>query len=1101
MNRFDLSDKERRLLEKMLEADGVEASAGSIKPGDKEGEIPLSYAQERLWFMDQLMPESPFYNEISAFRTGMPVDRSAMERSINMIVRRHQVLRTSFQSREGRPYQKILPRLEIKLEYTDLSALSEQEREERVQSIATEEVRKPFELSSPPRIRTRLIKTDEQSYVLLITKHHIISDAWSIGVFIRELSQLYRSCIRKEEPSLPRLPIQYADYAIWQREWLEGELLEKQLSYWRNKLEGAPSRYTLPLSGKRPPVETFRGRRVKRKLSGQLVSSLRSLCSRENVTMFMLMMAAFQTLLYRYTGRGDTVVGTGIANRNRPELENLIGFFVNTLVIRVDMSDNPTFSGLLRRVRETTLEAYQNQDVPFEKLVEEIRPERDLSSSPLFQIALFFESNMAPRVDLARLNFEPMEVERGTSKFDLILFVTEQEENITFTAEYNVDLFGDSLMEGLLEHLEVLLGGVAEDEGRRLRDLDIMGDEERERILYRWNDTGCEYGGSESLAGMFREAAGRYGEREAVVCGDESISYSELDERSDCLAGYLRGLGVGFEDQVGVYMHRGLDMMVSVLGILKGGGAYVPLDREYPVERLSYMVECSGIEVVLVSGGGGGLIPGIRETDVLGDWDEISVCRDSCPGDGVSGDSVGYVLYTSGSTGRPKGVLMPVGSLVNLIRWQVDEFGDEGAGRRVLQFASLSFDVSFQEMFSTWVSGGVVDVVSSEVKKDPERLWGHIAERGIERVFLPFVALQQLAGVSGGGMRGSELKEVITAGEQLRVTESVREMFRGSGCRLINQYGPTETHVVTAEWLGDDVDSWEVLPSIGAPVSNVRLYLLDGDLEPVPVGVEGELYVGGSAVSRGYGGEGGRTAESYLPDRYGGGGGRLYATGDIGRYRPDGRIDFIGRRDDQVKVRGYRVELGEVESVLCGYEGVRDAVVVSREYEGTGVGLTGYLIMDGDIEVDGLRDYLGDRLPGYMIPAEFIRVDEFPLTPSGKVDRSGLPEPEGRRISRGGEYVAPETEVEEALASVWSEILGLDRVGVEDNFFELGGHSLLATRVVSRVREMFQIELPLRTLFEKPELKNLAGEIEGILTREIENMSEEEARRLLDQDD
>ncbi len=1041
----------------------------------------LSPLQEGILFHCLYDPGSGVYINQYVMPLGGDTDFDSLERAWQMVVNRHPVLRTSFHWEEmERPHQVVYRSAGLRMEKLDWSDISPRDREGKLEEFLKRDRRRGFDLSSVPLMRLILIKMGRDDYRLVWDSHHIVIDAWSGSLIWREVLSYYRSFITGEEISLEK-PRPYRDYIMWLRE----RDLSRAEQYWREELKG----FTQPniLEGESPSSgmdeqkgeEGYGDQSIN--LSSHLTRRLKEFARRNRLTLNTLIQGAWAVLLSRYSGQEDVVYGSTTSGRPA-ELEgvdSMVGLFINTLPVRIRVEGDREVVSWLRELQGKLTRVREYEYSPLIKVMEWSEVP---SGQQLFQTIVVFENVPSGGEDSGGEGG----ISSGRSRF---LFSTNYPVTLVINpmsvmglrVVYDHNLFGDSLMEGLLEHLEVLLGGVAEDEGRRLRDLDIMGDEERERILYRWNDTGCEYGGSESLAGMFREAAGRYGEREAVVCGDESISYSELDERSDCLAGYLRGLGVGFEDQVGVYMHRGLDMMVSVLGILKGGGAYVPLDREYPVERLSYMVECSGIEVVLVSGGGGGLIPGIRETDVLGDWDEISVCRDSCPGDGVSGDSVGYVLYTSGSTGRPKGVLMPVGSLVNLIRWQVDEFGDEGAGRRVLQFASLSFDVSFQEMFSTWVSGGVVDVVSSEVKKDPERLWGHIAERGIERVFLPFVALQQLAGVSGGGMRGSELKEVITAGEQLRVTESVREMFRGSGCRLINQYGPTETHVVTAEWLGDDVDSWEVLPSIGAPVSNVRLYLLDGDLEPVPVGVEGELYVGGSAVSRGYGGEGGRTAESYLPDRYGGGGGRLYATGDIGRYRPDGRIDFIGRRDDQVKVRGYRVELGEVESVLCGYEGVRDAVVVSREYEGTGVGLTGYLIMDGDIEVDGLRDYLGDRLPGYMIPAEFIRVDEFPLTPSGKVDRSGLPEPEGRRISRGGEYVAPETEVEEALASVWSEILGLDRVGVEDNFFELGGHSLLATRVVSRVREMFQIELPLRTLFEKPELKNLAGEIEKIV--------------------
>jgi amino acid adenylation domain-containing protein len=1050
-----------------------------------------------LWFLDQLEPNSPVYNVSQVLRIDGPLNVRALERSLNEIVKRHEVLRTTFISETGHPLQAIAPTLDVTLPVVDLQEMPDHEREIEAERLVAEEIGRPFDLSLGPLIRTKLVRLDEEHHILILVMHHIISDEWSLGVLFRELSGLYEVFCSGRQVRLPELPIQYVDYAAWQREQAESGAFEGQLTYWKQRLAGALPSLDLPVDRPRRKSKTDRG--AYKTLVGPraLVGAFQALCIEEAVTTFMGLLAAFVVLLYRYTGQDDILVGTPIANRDRVELEGLIGFFLNTLVLRADLSGVPTFRELLGRVRGVCLDAYTHQDLPFEKLVEELRPARDLSHSPLFQV-MFVHTPARPLLELAGVTASRQPSHNGTAKFALTLFVNLDPEGLVASLEYSTDLFDEDTILRMLNHYQTLLASIVADPDQPIGKLPILPDAERNQLLVEWNDNRVAYPKELLVHQLFEAQAERVPDATAVEFEHHSLTYRELNERANPLAHYLKGKRVGPDVLVGICLERSLEMVVSVLAILKAGGACVPLDPTYPNERLAFMIGDADVPVLLTQERLKGTFPKYKGHLVLLDtqWATIAEASRENPDSHALGDHLIYVLYTSGSTGRPKGVALPHRSLGNLITWQLRNTTLPGP-TRMLQFSPLSFDASFTDTFMTLCAGGTLVIAPELLRRDPADLLRFIADRKCERLNLPAVVLEQLARTySARKAPNLYVKEVISTAEQLRVTRSVRELFaQMPNCTLQNQYGPTESHVVTALTLKGPSSEWPTLPPVGRPISNTQTYILDDLLQPVPIGVVGTLYVGGVCLARGYLNRPDLTRDGFIPDPFSTDpGARLYATGDLARHLADGNIELLGRADDQVKIRGYRVEPGEVEAVLGRHPSVRQVSVVARVDKSNGPSaaasadrrLVAYIVPHEGLtpSTTELRGFAKDKLPEYMVPSVYVMLDAFPLTPSGKVDRRALPSVDRVRPELEEVFVAPRTPVEVTLAAIWSEVLDVEPLGVHDDFFELGGHSLLATQVVSRIRDALRIELPLRRIFEAPTIALLATLIGGLAAAE-----------------
>jgi amino acid adenylation domain-containing protein len=1068
----------------------LQAGHGVVAPplgrAPRDGELRLSFAQERLWFLDQLEPGSSYVIP-GAVRIEGSLDEGAIERTLAEIVRRHEVLRTTFTSIEGRPVQVIHDAMPLAWSVLDLSALAPTEREAMMRREVTEESLRPFDLAAGPMIRARLIRLAEADHVLLYPMHHIASDGWSNGLFLREVGALYGAFVAGRPSPLAELPIQYADYAQWQRAWLQGEALDRQIAYWKQHLAGAPRALDLPTDRPRPPVQTHRGARRAFGLSTELTTALKDLARREGVTLFMLLLAGFDALLYRHSGQDDLVVGTPIANRTRTETEGLIGFFLNTLAVRATISEGATFRDLLQRVQAACVGAYAHQETPFERLVAELEPERDLGRSPLFQVMFTLQAAPAGPMELAGLTLRGVSAAATSSKFDLSLWMAESPTGMIGSFEYSTDLFDEATIARLTGHLRALLEGAVADPGQALSALPMLGAEERILLLEGWNDTSVDYPTRDAtVPDLFAAQAARTPTAIAVTFEGQDLTYRELDERANQLANHLRRLGVGPDVLVGIAVPRSIPLVLGILAIFKAGGAYVSLDPEYPRDRLAFMIEDARVPVLLTTAALAPELPAPNAKVICLDtgWDPIALEPTTEPDRaGLHPEHLAYAIYTSGSTGKPKGVAMTQRPLVNLVAWQ----NAHSAGpMRTLQFASPSFDVCFQEIFTTWSSGGTLVLIAEDARRDVERLMRRLVEGRVERLFVPPVALYQLADAPvAPGALPATLREIIPAGEALQITARVAELLRNlPGCVVRNHYGPSETHVVTEHVLAGDPSTWPALPPIGKPIDNVRVYLLDSHREPVPVGVRGELFLGGVAVARGYVGRPDLTAERFLPDPFRADpSARVYKTGDVARRRSDGTIEFLGRADFQVKIRGFRVELGEIEIALGQHAAVREAVVLAREDAPGDKRLVAYLVPAGaPPSAADLRAFLKDRLPEYMVPSAFVLLDALPLTGSGKIDRLALPAPDQGALADKAR-VAPRGPVEEGIAAIFAEVLRVaaDEVGAHDGFFTLGGHSLLATQVVARARASFGVEIPLRALFEASTPAELARWIEEAL--------------------
>jgi amino acid adenylation domain-containing protein len=1076
-------------------------------PRDPLRPLPLSFGQQRLWFIEQLEPDAGRYNVVYPLRLRGRLEAAALRRALGEVARRHEVLRARFPAVGGEPVQVVDPPAPVPLPTVDFGGLPERAREAAMVRLADAETLRPFDLARGPLLRVSLLRLAADHHVLLLNLHHTVYDGWSTGVLHRELAALYGAFLRGAASPLPDLPVQYADFAAWQREHLSGAALERQLAYWTAALAGAPPTLELPLDRPRRAAPGARGLNRSLVLSGAAAAPLRALARAEGATLFMALLAGWQLLLSRYAGQEDVVVGSPVAGRTRPEIEPLIGFFVNTLAFRADLSGDPGFRGLLGRVRAATLGGYAHQEVPFERLVEELRVERSLTHTPLFQVMLAVHRHEPELAHLDGLRAEVVEVGVEPAIFDLLLNVYEREDDLLCVLTYRAELWEEATAARMLDHFGRLLADAASAPDRPCSEVEMIGPEERERVLHAWNATAADFPRA-GVHRLFEEQARRTPGVPALAAGGESLTYAELDARAGRLARCLGRLGVGPDVRVGLLLERSAELVVALLGVLKAGGAYVPLDPAYPAERIAYILEDSRARLVVVQAATRELLPAVDGVQaMLLDAVEADSARVATPhppapsptrgegeNDGLevagsvshsrtfalphspSPDNLAYVIYTSGSTGRPKGVAMPHGPLASLVAWQA-RTGVEGPAA-TLQFASVSFDVSFQEMFTCWAAGGRLVVAPEEARREPAELLALLASEGIERLFLPYVALQGVAEEAvARGTALPRLREVRTAGEQLRITPAIRAWLGALGVPLHNDYGPSETHVATSHALRGSAAEWPVLPSIGRPVANARCLVLDGGLRPAPVGVPGELYLGGECLARGYLDRPALTAERFLPDPFAAeSGARAYRTGDRARWRADGTLEFLGRADQQVKVRGFRIEPGEVEAVLERHPAVREAVVVARG-EGAAGRLVAYVVPAEGVRVaaDELRAHAGAALPEYMVPAAVVVLEELPLTPSGKTDRRALPAPDP--AADAGAYVAPRTPAEEALAAVWAETLGVPRVSVHDGFFALGGHSLLAMRLVSRARAALGVEIPVRAVFEAQTVAELAARL------------------------
>jgi len=1113
------------LLEKLLNDDRG-ARMEAIKPRGTANPCAVSFAQERLWLLDQLRPGTPAYNipvfvPLSSYINPAP----ALEWSINEIVRRHESLRTTFRIQDKELVQVVHPSVFIPLNQIELTEPLREERYAKAGELANLEAHGSFDLSKGPLLRGVLIKLSDVEYWLLITMHHIVSDAWSTAIFFRELTVLYEAFFKGQQSPLPPLPVQYADFAIWQREWLAGARIDEHLSYWRRKLSGAPP--LLTLSDKpRPRIESYRGTARTFNISPRLTSSLRVLSHDHETTLFMTLLSAFCVLLRGYTGQSDIVVGSPIANRTRAEIEGLIGFFVNVLVLRTDLSGNPSFLEILKRVKMVTMEAYAHQDLPFEKLVEELQPERNLSHNSLFQIAIALQNTSRPVSSTTAAASssasassssasESLPTIAGTSKFDLTLAMMEGESEIYCSFEYNTDLLAAGTINRLAENFLTVLQSVTSDPNQKLSDINLINAAERRQLMQEWNATDMPYKRDACIHDLFEEQAVRTPEAIAVS-GGVNLTYRELNTTANQLAHYLRKKGVSTENLVGVLMGRSEQVVVSFLGILKAGGCYVPLDPDYPVSRLNHMLADSDARLLITLKEFKGHLEKIEATKRAGfqvvvldeEWSEIATEPEEPPVVSVGPGNLAYMIYTSGSMGVPKGTMNVHRSVINLLHWTQKMYGLTSSDR-FIQKTPFSFDPSIWEIFWPLLNGATLVMAAPETERNPLALARFIIEKQITGALFVSSAMQVFL-EEPESAECRTLKNVFVGGEA--VPASLESLLKTKlDAALHNIYGPTETCIITIVGESDASHEGPTMP-IGRPVANTSVYLLDDYMKPVPIGVAGQIYIAGDCLGRGYYHDPALTAEKFVPNPFSSQPGmRLYKTGDLARYLADGQIEFLRRLDHQVKVRGFRIEVAEAEAVLMTHPAVRQAVVSAAEIAPGDVRLIGYVACKPEAEVPAkdLREYTAERLPHFMVPTKFIILETLPVTPNDKIDRAALPDPRLSFTDSEETYVAPRTPVEAELARIWCEVLGCERVGVHDNFFDLGGHSLTAVQVVTRVRLAFNLELPLHSVFEMPTIEAIALTIVRTritqqstnqtyeLLKLIENLSEEQARDLL----
>jgi len=1057
-----LSPEKRALLMQRLAKE--KTAAAKIARRARPELVPPSFAQQRLWLLDQMEPGTASYNIPAAAWLHGPIDVTVLRRCLGELVRRHESLRTVYPAVDGTPRQVIGDPYPVEL------PLHEAADRDAALAIARKEVTRGFDLARGPLMRALIARISNDEHLLVLNIHHIAIDGWSLGIFFRELAALY------EASPLGEPPLQYADYALWQREWLQGETLQKQLGYWTERLAGAPPVLELPTDYARPAIQSHRGDVVRVNVPRDVLAAAQQRSREEGVTLFMTFLAAMQTVLFRYSGQTDVVVGSGIAGRNHAELETIVGLFVNTLPLRTDLSGNPTFRELLGRVRDVTLDAYSHQDLPIERLIEELHVERSLSHNPLFQVMVFFQNlpEMTMRLPGATLEQLPFdEMHAGTARCDLALFVEVTENQLDLLLEYSTDLFDPGTVRAFGNHLTTLLGAAVAKPETRIADLPMLSDAERHELLVTRTDNHAEVP-PVPVTRLIEEQTARTPDAPAIVFGERTLTYRELDDQANAFARTLQERGAGPGTLIGIYTDRGPEMVVAVLGVLKSGAAYLPLDPSYPADRIAFMIEDSGAELVvrntLALEGGHPARPGGRDA------------RPPHPHD------VAYVIYTSGSTGKPKGVQIPHAGALNFLLAMQREPGLT-AEDTVCAITTLSFDISVLELLLPLITGAKAVIAERAVAADGKRLARFIADSGSTLVQATPASWRMLL---DAGWQGDPKLKLLCGGEPL--PRDLADALLDRCGELWNVYGPTETTV----WSVLDRVTRDGPITIGRPIQNMHMYVADASMQLVPDGVPGELLIGGIGLGHAYVNRPAMTAERFIPHPFSAApGARVYRTGDIARWRRDGRLEILGRSDNQIKLRGFRIELGEIEGALREHAGVRHVVVLCREDRPGDKRLVAYAVPESpSVSIADLRAHLRAMLPEYMVPSAFVLMEKFPISPNGKVDRRALPAPELSDLDVATS-APPRTPEEQQLAGIWSEVLGVGQIGIHDDFFALGGHSLLATQLIARVSRELGADIPLRRLFEAPTIAGFAEVVVSDLMQRVDQLSDAEIEALL----
>ncbi|ARU62806.1 hypothetical protein CBW65_18885 [Tumebacillus avium] len=1081
--RSTLTAAQRELLKRRMRGEATAPAA--VKPSGiprrPAGDIPLSFSQQRVWLLDQLEPGTATYNIPYAVQMTGDLRLDVLERALNEIVARHEALRTVFTAGEEEAVQTVLPHLTLTVPLIDLTALPAGEREAETARLTEQESKRPFDLAAGPMLRATVLQHGADAYTLVLVIHHIIGDGWSFGVLIREMAALYDAFLTGRPSPLEALPVQYGDFAHWQREWMQGEVLQKQLGYWKDQLGQELTTLHLPTDRSRPAMQTFTGALYDFWLPKELEHRLEALGKGEGATLYMTLLAAFKTLLYRYTMQEDITVGSPIANRNKGEIEGLIGFFVNTLVMRTGVGGDLSFRDVLSRVKETAVGAFANQDLPFEKLVEELQPERNMSYSPLFQVMFALQNAPVPELKLSGLHLQAQELDSGTSKFDLSLYMMQKESGLLARFEYNTDLFDRATMERMGKHLHNLLDSILSDAGQTIATLPLLTAQEASLFAGEWNGPQADFPQEETVYSLFEAQAARTPDAPAVLFENQTLTFGELNARANQVARYLQKQGVTPQGLVGISMERTPEMITALLGIMKTGAAYVPVDPGYPEERKAYMLEDSGVNLLLTQSRVLETLPVHSAKAVCLDTDWAEIAEESQDNLGVQPDpsSIWYVLYTSGSTGKPKGVEGTYRAMVNRFQWMWNSY-PFAAGDVCSQKTSLNFGDSIWEIWGPLLQGVPLVIFSDLTVKDIEQFVPALRTHKVTRIVLVPSLLRALLDTYDDLQQElPDLKFWVCSGEALTVELTQRFHKALPAAQLLNLYGSTEVAADVTYYETEKVLPGAVNIPIGRPIANAELYILDRNLQQVPIGVPGELCAGGAVLARGYYKRPDLTAERFLPNPFGQG--RLFKTGDVVRWLPDGNIEFLGRVDNQVKVRGFRIELGEIEAALIQHDDVHSTIVTVREDIPGDKRLVAYSVpLEGaEVSAGDLRQFLQNKLPEYMVPSAFVMLEALPLTPSGKINRLALPAPDGAAGQAERPFVAPRTAVEAELAAIWQEVLRLEQVSADAHFFELGGHSLLATQILSRVRRAFEVSLPLKLFFEAPTLQALAEQIEA----------------------
>lgn len=1072
-----LSDKQRELLEKQLKKKNVDVNKiginkEMINPRGHTNASPLSYDQERLWFFNRMHPESHTYNVYGAARLTGTVHHWALEKSINEIVKRHEAWRTVFDSVDGQARQIVLPELQVTVPEADLRFVPDETRDEELQRQMKEEVQRLFDLKKGPLIRFKLFHVSNTESMLVMTVHHIVIDRITFSIFFKELSLHYQSMLTGIPVQLPELAIQFADYAEWQRNYLQGETKAKLLTFWKEQLANCDYVLDIGTDFPRPPAITYRGARCFIHTPLEVLNGLKVIAQKENASAFMIILAAFKLLLYRYTGQSDILVGTPLANRSRAELEEVMGYFLTLGTLRTRMSKDMTFIQLLHSVRETALAVYKHQDMPIGLLIDELKVPADISRSPLVQAIFVYVDVPEEKLQLPDLTVEFEMIDGETAKYDITAGFSETEKGLEGFFEYSPDLFRQDTIERMREHWHRLLYSILENPHASISDLAMLTKREEQQLLIDWNSNKQPFSDNACIHELFEAQVKKTPEQIALTYHDQIITYQELNNRANQVARLLIKRGVERETLIGLYMERSIEMIVGVLGILKAGGAYIPIDPIYPIERVGHILQDSGLQIVLTS-------QSLQE--LMGKEGMQCICLDS-EQEAIIGEdtqnlpsqanahSLAYVIYTSGSTGNPKGVMIEHQGLCNVIEDTMNRF-QITSDSKLTQFFSIGFDASAHEIFSALCAGATLCLTSPDVRAGGKNLVAFLHEKQITTMFItPSV----LATLTPDELPDS-LQTVLSAGELCTV--DMAEWSKGSR-KLYNGYGQTETSIINIVHLCTK----ESLPSqVGRPFANMQAYILDDSLNPVPIGVKGEIYIGGVGLARGYLNQPELTAAKFIhhhfsPDQSV----RLYRTGDLGRFLVDGTIEYLGRRDNQIKIRGYRIELDEIGNALVQHPSVNQAKVSVHRDKTNNDSLVSYVVIEEgqDITSAELRTYLQQKLPEYMVPLYYVFVDSLPKTSNGKINRELFPAPEESFSQQMIEYVPPKNEWESKLAKIWGQVLNLEQVSVVGNFFDLGGHSLKTAELVDKIKETFQVELLLRNVFEYPTVRQMAHLLE-----------------------